>query len=191
MTISFLTLAELSPSASDVGSSGRTSSRYPIQPGGSAYLLNALQRTAIEMLNRHASQVDSIEAANIDRGHRIAVGVAAFSIRMNATRSAKAMLDNVLVERVRADGLFRCEQVQVFARHKPQKRSFTGAHRAIARHRPVELAFYLEGNLATVTATVVLHLSSPLRFVRLPRLIFRPSFLSSPGELKRGNIAAL
>ena len=73
----------------------------------------------------------------------------------------KAVLDDVLVERVGADVLFRREHVQLFARHKPQERSFAGTHRAIARHRPIEIAFYLERNLAAVTATLVLHVGSP------------------------------
>src|SRR5438034_8761263 len=73
----------------------------------------------------------------------------------------KAVLDDVLVERVGADVLFRCEQAQLGARHKPQERSFAGTHRAIARHRPIEIAFYLERNLAAVTVTFVLHVGSP------------------------------
>src|SRR6184192_4237367 len=55
----------------------------------------------------------------------------------------------------------RLLNVQLFARHKPQERSFAGTHRAIACHRPIEIAFYLERNLAAVTATLVLHVGSP------------------------------
>ena len=87
------------------------------------------------------------------------------SPRMNATRPAEAMLDKVLIERVRADGLVRCQQVQLFARHKPQERSLAGTHRAIARRRAIELAFYFEGNFPAVTATLVSHVSSPWRFL--------------------------
>jgi hypothetical protein len=80
---------------------------------------------------------------------------------MDATRLAKAMLDNVFIERVGANGVVRCEQVQLLARHEPQKRSFAGAHRTIACRRLFELAFYFEGNFPAVTATLVLHLNSP------------------------------
>jgi hypothetical protein len=94
--------------------------------------LAALQGPPVEVLNRHAFRIKSFEAANIDRGHLIAFGIGAFSIWMNATRLAKAMLDYLLVERIRADVLFRCEHAQLIARHKPQKRSFARTHGAIA-----------------------------------------------------------
>jgi hypothetical protein len=113
------------------------------------------------VLNRNAFQVDSFEAANIDCGDPITLWIDALAIRVNAARLAKAVLDNPLVERVRADVLFRREHVQLFARHKPQKRSFAGTHRAIARHRPIDFAFDLERNLPAVTATFVFHVKSP------------------------------
>jgi len=80
---------------------------------------------------------------------------------VNAAGLAKAVFDDVLVERVRADVLFRCEHAQLFARHKPQERPFAGTDRAIAGHRPIELAFYLERNLAAVATTFVFHVTSP------------------------------
>jgi hypothetical protein len=80
---------------------------------------------------------------------------------VNAARPAKAVLDNVLVERVRADVLFRREQMKLFAWHKPQERSFAGTDRTIAGHRSIEFAFHLERNLSAVTATCVLHVSAP------------------------------
>jgi hypothetical protein len=76
------------------------------------------------MLNRHALQVDSFEAANIDRSRRAAFGIDSFRVWVNATGGAKAMFDNVLVESVRADVCFRCEQVQLIPRDKPEERSF-------------------------------------------------------------------
>jgi hypothetical protein len=127
----------------------------------SLHVSHVLQRPSVEVLNRNAFQVNSFEAANIDCGHPTALWVGAFSVRVNAARLAKTVLDDVLVERVRAEVLFRCEHVQLLARYKPQERSFAGTHRAIAGHRPIELAFYLEPNLAAVTATLVLHVISP------------------------------
>jgi DNA-directed RNA polymerase subunit N (RpoN/RPB10) len=79
------------------------------------------QRSSVEVLNRNAFQVNSFEAANIDCGHPVAFWIGTFSVRVNATRLAKAVLDDLLVERVRADVLFRCEHVELFARHKPQE----------------------------------------------------------------------
>jgi hypothetical protein len=82
------------------------------------------QRPSVKVLNRNASQVDFFEAANIDRGDPISFWIDAFSVRMNAARPAKAVLDDLLVERVRADVLIRCKQPQPVPGNKPQKRSF-------------------------------------------------------------------
>jgi hypothetical protein len=125
------------------------------------HVSHVLQRPSVEVLNRNAFQVNSIEAANIDRAYPIALGIGAFSVRMNATRLAKTVLDNVLVEGVRADVVIRCQHAQLVPRHEPQEGSFTGAHRTIAGHRPIELTFDLERNLAAVAATLVLHAVSP------------------------------
>jgi hypothetical protein len=119
-----------------------------------------LQCAAVEVLNRNVFQVNSFEAANIDCGHPIPPWIGALSIRVNAACLAKAVLDDVLVERVGADVFFRCVQVQLVAWHKPQERSFAGTHRAVACHRPVEIAIDLERNLAAVTATLVFHVNS-------------------------------
>src|SRR6266403_6139370 len=120
-----------------------------------------LHRPSVEVLNWNALQINSFEAANIDCGHPIALWIGPFSVGMNAAGLAKAVLDDVLVEGVRADILFRCEHVQLFPWHKPQERSFAGTHGAIAGHRAGKFAFDLEGNLAAVTATFVLHASLP------------------------------
>jgi hypothetical protein len=119
------------------------------------------------MLHWNALQINSFDAANIDCGHPIAFGIDPFTVGMNSAGLAKAVLDDVLVEGVRADILFRCEHVQLFPWHKPQERSFAGTHGAIAGHRPIKVAFDLEGNLAAVAATFVLHVSLPWRSARL------------------------
>jgi hypothetical protein len=120
------------------------------------------------VLNRNVFQIDSLEAANIDCGHPVALWINAFSVRMNAARLAKAVLDNVLVERVRTNILFRCEQVQLFARYKPEERSFAGTHGTIACHSPIEFAFYLECDVAAVTVTFVFHVRPPCIFFDQP-----------------------
>jgi hypothetical protein len=113
------------------------------------------------VLNRHALQVDSLKAANIDGSHPVALGIGGFPKRVNATRLAKPVLDDVLVERVRTDVLIRCQHVQLFPGDKPQERSLAGTHGAIARHCPIEITLYLERYLATVTTTFVFHVKSP------------------------------
>jgi hypothetical protein len=72
------------------------------------------------------------------------------------------MLDNVLVERVRADIFVRRNHTQLVAGHKPQERSFARTHGAIASHCPIEIALHLERYLAAVAATLVLQITSPL-----------------------------
>jgi hypothetical protein len=79
------------------------------------------QRAPVEVLNGDFFQIDSFEAANIDRGGPAALWVRAFAVRVNAAGLAKAVLDDVLIERVRADVLFRREQAQLVARHEPQE----------------------------------------------------------------------
>jgi hypothetical protein len=79
------------------------------------------QRSPVEALHRDVFQIDIFEAANIDRGHSIPLRINAFSVGVNAARPAKAVLDNVLVECVRADLPFRCEQAQLFAGHEPEE----------------------------------------------------------------------
>jgi hypothetical protein len=119
------------------------------------------QRSSVEVLNRHVFQVNSFEAANIDCGYPIALWIGALCVRLDATRLAKAVLDDVLVERVRADVGFRFKDVELIPRHKPQKRSFAGTHGTIACRRSIEFAFCFEHDLSAVTATLVLHVSSP------------------------------
>jgi hypothetical protein len=120
-----------------------------------------LQRPSVEVLNWHALQINFFEAANIGRRHPITLGVDAFSIRVNAARPAKAVFDDVLAEGIRAEVSFRCAQVQLVARHKPQERSLAGTDRTIAGHCSVEVAFDLKRNLAAVTTAGILHVGSP------------------------------
>jgi len=115
------------------------------------------KRPAVEMLHLNFFQVDSIETTNINCRHPIAFRIDTFAKRMDAAGRAKAMFNDMLVERVGADIVFRRNQAHLIARHKPQERAFTAAHGAIARHRAGEFAFDFKGYLAAVTATFVLH----------------------------------
>src|ERR1700752_3284527 len=81
------------------------------------------QRASVEMLHRHFFQFDAFETADVDRRRLISLGIDAFSIGMDSTGRAKAVLDDVLVEGVRAEVVFRGEQAKLLARHEPQKRS--------------------------------------------------------------------
>src|SRR5262250_2279235 len=113
------------------------------------------------MLNRNAIQVNAFETANIDGGYSIAVWIRAFAVWVNAASPAKTVFDDVFVERVCAAVVFRREQVKLFARHKPQERSFARTHGAITCHCPMNLAFYLERDLTAVAAAPVFHVRPP------------------------------
>jgi hypothetical protein len=110
-------------------------------------------------------KVNVREAANIDCCHRIALRINGLGIRMNATCLAEMVLDDVLVEGVRANTFLRCEQVQLIARHEPQKGAFAGTDGAVAFHRPGEFTFNLERDLSAVAATFVDHVPSSCSWV--------------------------
>jgi hypothetical protein len=73
------------------------------------------------VLDRNLLQFYPFEAPDIDRAHPIPLRIGALSIRVNAARLAKAVLDHVPVERVRAYVVIRRKHMQLVARHKPQK----------------------------------------------------------------------
>ena len=76
------------------------------------------------MLNRNFLQVDAIETTNINCRRRIAFRIDTFAKRMNAAGRAKAMLDDMLVERVGGRIVFGRKQAHLIARHKPQSEPF-------------------------------------------------------------------
>lgn len=73
------------------------------------------------MLHRHFFQVDIFQAADIDRGRRVAFGIRTFGIGMDAAHWAEAVLDDVLVECMGADVFFGREQLQLVTGCEPQK----------------------------------------------------------------------
>jgi hypothetical protein len=77
---------------------------------------------------------------------------------MNATRRAKTMLYDVLVELISAHLFRRGEQCHCLPWNEPHQRAFPLAHRTIARHDFRNFALNLEGNLAAMAASPVFHL---------------------------------
>jgi hypothetical protein len=61
------------------------------------------------MLHWNSIEIDFVEAAQVNRRRKIALGVGAFSVRVNAAGLAKAVLDDMLVECVSAEVFFRGE----------------------------------------------------------------------------------
>jgi hypothetical protein len=64
-------------------------------------------RATVEVFYRNRFKVNVFEAPDIDRRHWFALWIDGLGIRMNAACLAEMVLDNVLVERVRADTLSR------------------------------------------------------------------------------------
>jgi ABC-type uncharacterized transport system substrate-binding protein len=62
------------------------------------------------VLNWNTIEIDSFETTNINCGRPVALGIDSFRVWVNAAGVAKAVLDNVLVESVRADVGFGCKQ---------------------------------------------------------------------------------
>ena len=106
---------------------------------------------------RYGRKVDSVDAAQVDRGHAVALRVRAFAVWMDAAGGAEAMLDRMLVEGVGAGGVFRGEQGESVAGDEPEQRSFTRADRAVAGQGAVDVAFELEDDVPAVAASFASH----------------------------------
>jgi hypothetical protein len=63
---------------------------------------------------------------------------------MDAARRAEAVLDAVLVERVRAGSFLSSSQLQLVSRNKPQERSPARANGAVTCERTIDLSFDIE-----------------------------------------------
>ena len=61
------------------------------------------------MLHGNCSQVNSLEATDIDGGRGLTLGINAFSEGVDAAGRAKVMLDHVLVEGIGREVFFRTE----------------------------------------------------------------------------------
>src|SRR5690554_3111411 len=120
----------------------------------------ASKSPAIDVLDGDGVEVDSVEAADIDGGHPVAGGVAAFAVGMNAALGTEAVFDDVFVERIGGGVLLRCQQPQAVPRHEPEQGSFPLADRAVAGHGAVDVAFHLEEDVAAMAAAGVFHVCS-------------------------------
>jgi hypothetical protein len=73
------------------------------------------------VLNWDSGQVEILDAPQVDGGNGIALWIRAFTVRMNTALGTEAVLDDVLVERVRTGGRFWCSQVQALPRNEPKQ----------------------------------------------------------------------
>lgn len=78
---------------------------------------------------------------------------------MDAAGWTKTMLDDVLVECIRAHLFRRRAQRQRLPWNEPHQGAFALTHGTIARHDFRNLALNLEGNLAAMTTSLVFHLA--------------------------------
>src|SRR5690349_8558950 len=117
---------------------------------------DSLLRAPVIMLDLYLVQVDVLEDAQVDRGHRGAflVGLA---MRMDAAGRAEAVRDDVLVEEIILERVRTLGELHARARNEPEWRALAMADRAVAHDRALDVAFHLELDRAAVTASFVLH----------------------------------
>src|SRR5688572_15580582 len=92
---------------------------------------------AVVVVHRDRVQVDVLQAAHVDRGHRLALRVDALAERMDAAGRAEAVLDDVAVEGVGGQRVGAAGDLQPGAGHEPQQRALALAHGAVARQHAV------------------------------------------------------
>src|SRR5262245_38463937 len=98
---------------------------------------------AVHLLHRNLLDVEVFQAADVDRGHRVAGAILAPGKRLDAAMLAEAVLDDVLVERIGSEIRLAAQQREFFPRGEPQQPAASRAHRAIAGIGLVDLAFHL------------------------------------------------
>src|SRR5207342_2958749 len=126
--------------------------------GTAALTCNArLERRAVVVVHRDLRQIQAFDHPQVHRGDRVALRVVRFAIRVDAAGRAEVVLDDVLVELVRGLGRLGRAQHELVARHEPQQRCAPRAHRTVAGQPAVDLAFDIEGHLAALAASLVVH----------------------------------
>lgn len=116
-----------------------------------------LQRSPIKSRHRYTTQVQILDAAQINCRHSIPLGITALAIRMNAAIWAETMLYHVFVKRVRRSIFFWSQQCQCVTRNKPQYRSSPLAHRTVACYGAANRAFHFKRHATTMTAAPIVH----------------------------------
>ena len=95
-------------------------------------------------MNWDSGQIKVLDAPQVDGRNGIALGIRAFTIRMNTALGAEAVPDDVLVERVRTGRSFGCSQTQTLPRNEPEQRAFAGADGTVAGQSAVDLSLHVE-----------------------------------------------
>src|SRR5882672_10131563 len=108
-------------------------------------------------------EVQSVHAADVDRGGRRALAVRAHAEGRAAAVGAKMVLDMMLVERVGPQVRLGGAKPQLVARREPEQVPLLGADRAVALEHLLDFSLDIEGYASAMTAAVVCHdpLSSP------------------------------
>src|SRR5690606_23077926 len=119
------------------------------------------ERSPVDLDRLERSEVDSVEAADVDRRDLRPRRMLAERERRRAARRAEPMLDAVPVERVRREVLLAALEPHAFARHAPEQIALAAAMRAVAVDNPIDLALDLVGDLAAVTAPGIRHSIPP------------------------------
>lgn len=129
---------------------------------------------AIAHNERPSNGVTGMFANSMSSRHRMLTAAMVFPLgskslpeRMHAALGAEPMLDDVLVERVRACVFVWRKQFQLFARDEPHESTLASADGAVAGHRTSERSFELKGDGAAVTASFVEHSLSPIEVIEV------------------------
>ena len=131
-----------------------------------------LKRPPVEVLDRHAFQIDIFQAANIDGRRRLSLGIDAFSEGVHPANRAKAVLDDVFIEGIGGQILFGAEQFHPVPRNKPHQGSLANTDGTIAGHGPRDFSLDLEDDFAAVAAALVFHGVTPFMQVAVSSQAF-------------------
>src|ERR1700741_330026 len=90
------------------------------------------ERAAVERLALERREIDIVEAAHVDRDHRLALGADPAREGLPAAGAAEEMMDAVLVELVFGKAVFALEQLELAWRREGEQQSQCLAVRTIA-----------------------------------------------------------
>src|SRR5690349_20486653 len=113
-----------------------------------------LGAAAVEVLDLQLLGIDAIEAAHVDRGHRLAARAGAARERLDAAGLAERVVNDVLVELVVGQLVLALLELELLDRRERQQRAGAPAHRAVAGEhglREVELDGVADHSAMTAT----------------------------------------
>src|ERR1700738_4303086 len=121
---------------------------------------------SVDRGHRQLCQFDAVDAADVERHHGCAVGLAAVCEDLHAAVDAGLMLDRVLVEQIFLQIVLAGAQHKAVRREEGEVQALLGADRTVARGYHREIAGAFEAHHAAMAAAgvglAVRHRSAPL-----------------------------